>query len=115
LIRGDVILVSAPGEFGKPRPAVVVQSNFLAGAIESVIVCPLTSTMSPTPRIRPTILPDPENGLRQPSQAMADKIMAVHVRRLGKIGHLAPSDMAKLNRAVEFVLGFLDLGPAEES
>jgi mRNA interferase MazF len=77
--------------------------------IESVIVCPLTSMMSPTPRIRPTILPDLENGLRQPSQAMADKIMAVHVRRLGReIGHLAPTDMAKVSRAVAFVLGLLE-------
>ena len=25
--RGDVVIVSAPGDFGKPRPAVVIQSD----------------------------------------------------------------------------------------
>jgi len=109
LIRGTVILIAAPGDFGKPRPAVVVQSNFVTGTIESVIVCPLTSMMSATPRIRPTILPDLGNGLRQPSQAMTDKIIALHVRRIGReIGHLAASDIASVDRAMAFVLGLLD-------
>lgn len=109
LTRGDIILVSAPGEYGKPRPAIVVQSAFMADLIDSVIVCPLTTTVVSAPEIRPTIVPDPVNGLREPSQAMVDKIMAVHVRRIGReIGHLAPLDMANVRRAMAFVLGILE-------
>src|SRR3546814_6541085 len=40
--RGDIVAVSLQGDYGKPRPALIVQSNLLA-ALESVVICPITS------------------------------------------------------------------------
>ncbi|MBW4051170.1 MAG: type II toxin-antitoxin system PemK/MazF family toxin [Proteobacteria bacterium] len=37
--RGDVVTVAASGDYGKPRPAVIVQTNALPAAHASVIVC----------------------------------------------------------------------------
>ena len=42
--QGDIIAVSLPGDYGKPRPAVVVQSDDFAH-LHSVTVLPLTSNV----------------------------------------------------------------------
>ena len=54
--RGDLVTVSAPGDYGKPRPAVVVQSDWLT-ATESVLVALLTSALVKAPLYRLTIEP----------------------------------------------------------
>ena len=103
--RGDILIVSAPGEYGKPRPSVVVQQDFRE-VIESVIVCPLTSDLVPPGPARPTIQPSLENGLREVSQVMTDKIMAVHLKRAGqRIGSMSASDMEIIDGALGIVLG----------
>jgi len=66
--RCDLIIVSLPGDFGKPRPAVVVQSDELIG-LETVIVCPLTTDVDARLAIRPIFVPSNGNGLNQTSQA----------------------------------------------
>jgi len=105
LKRGDVIIVSAPGEYGKPRPAVIVQRD-LTEPLESVVVCPLSSDLIVSRHVRPTIQPSSVNGLRAVSQVMADKIMAIQVRRTrGKIGDLAASDMEAVDSALAIMLG----------
>jgi mRNA interferase MazF len=39
LKRGDIVVVAAPGDYGKPRPAVVVQADALTEAgLQSVVV-----------------------------------------------------------------------------
>jgi mRNA interferase MazF len=104
LKRGDVVIV-AHGDFGKPRPAIVLQSDEIGDATSSVIVCPLTSVLTERLPIRPSIGPNDANGLRAPSQVMTDKIFAVpreHVRRtLGNVGDQA---MQELDRALLVVL-----------
>ena len=72
--RGDVVIVVAPGEFGKPRPAVIVQADELGDRSTSIIVCPLSSAVARAGRIRPVIEPTPANRLRERSQIMTDKI-----------------------------------------
>lgn len=42
--RGDLVTVSLPGNYGKPRPALVIQSDLLA-ELESVILYPITSDL----------------------------------------------------------------------
>lgn len=113
LRRGDVLIVSAPGEYGKPRPSVVVQQNFRE-PIESVVICPLTGDLVAPGPIRPTIQPSPLNGLRAVSQVMADKVMAVRLNRCGqKIGAVSATDMQLIERALGIVLG-LEIQPAAE-
>jgi len=43
--RGDVVTVAAAGDYGKPRPALIVQADLFNAAHPSVTVLPLTSTI----------------------------------------------------------------------
>lgn len=43
--RGDIVTVSLPRDYGKPRPALVVQSDLLQ-ELDSVLVCPITCVLS---------------------------------------------------------------------
>ena len=107
--RGDLVTVAATGDYGKPRPAVIVQTDAFPDNHASVVVCQLTSELADAPDFRVTIDPKPENGLRFTSQAMADKPVTVRRERIGqKIGRLGNQDLARLNAALAFVLGLAD-------
>ena len=107
--RGDLVTVAAAGDYGKPRPAVVVQSDAFPESHASVVVCQLTSDLADAPDFRVTIEPKPENGLRQTSQVMADKPITIRRERVRqKIGRLGDQDMARLGIALAFVFGLAD-------
>ena len=107
--RGAVITVAAAGDYGKPRPAVIVQTDALPAEHASVIVCQMTSDVVDTPDFRVTIEPSDKNGLRSRSQVMADKPVTVRRARIGKqIGTLDAEDLARLNVALAFVMGLAD-------
>jgi mRNA interferase MazF len=107
--RGDVVLVAAAGDYGKPRPAVIVQTDAFPENHASVVVCQLTSDLADAPDFRVTIEPAPENGLRLKSQVMADKPVTIRRERIGrKIGRLGSQDMTRLGIALAFVLGLAD-------
>lgn len=106
--RGDVVIVAAAGDYGKPRPAVVVQSDALPERHASVVVCQMTSELVEAD-FRVTIEPGPESGLRERSQIMADKPVTVRRDRIGQqIGRLGAAELARLNVALAFVLGLAD-------
>lgn len=106
--RGDVVIVAAPGDYGKPRPAVIVQSNAIPESHASIIVCQMTSELAEAD-FRVTIEPSPESGLVARSQVMADKPVTVRRERIGQlIGRLDSKEMARLNVALAFVLGLAD-------
>src|SRR3546814_11387841 len=69
--RGDIVAVSLQGDYGKPRPALIVQPNLLA-ELESLVICPITSAVRDA-AFRITVEPDHANGLRVLSQVMVDK------------------------------------------
>src|ERR1700730_17653720 len=107
--RGDLVTVAASGDYGKSRPAVIVQTDAFPENHASVVVCQLTSEPTSAPHFRVTIEPKPENGLRFKSQVMADKPVTMRRERIGpKIGRLGNQDMARLGTAVAFVLGLAD-------
>ena len=107
--RGDLVTVAAAGDYGKPRPAVIVQTDAFPESHASVVVCQLTSELVEAPDFRVTIDPRPENGLPLTSQVMADKPVTVRRERIGeKIGRLGNQDMARLSAALAFVLGLAD-------
>jgi mRNA interferase MazF len=107
--RGDLVTVAAAGDYGKPRPAVIVQTNAFPESHASIVVCQLTSDLVEAPDFRVTIEPKPENGLRLKSQVMADKPVTMRRERIGqKIGQLDSQDMARLGLALAFVLGLSD-------
>jgi mRNA interferase MazF len=107
--RGDVVTVAAPGDYGKPRPAVIVQTDAFPENNASIVVCQMTSELVAAPDFRVTIEPSPETGLSARSQVMADKPVTIRRERIGRqIGHLAAADMARLNVALAFVMGLAD-------
>src|SRR5713226_4321932 len=82
--RGDVVTVAAAGDYGKPRPAVIVQTDAFPENHASVVVCQLTSELVEAPDFRVTIEPVPENGLRLKSQVMADKPVTLRRERIDR-------------------------------
>lgn len=104
--RGDVVIVAAPGDYGKPRPAVIVQSDAVPESHASVVICQTTSNLGEVD-FRVTIEPRPENGLGVRSQVMADKPITLKRERIGqRIGRLSEADMTRLEAAIAFVMGF---------
>jgi mRNA interferase MazF len=108
LKRGDVVTTVLPGDYGKPRPAVVVQSDRLKH-VGSTILCPFTSDLTPSGAIRLTIEPSVENGLKVASSLMTDKVSAIPREKCGDvIGGLDESTMQRVDEALMFVLGLAD-------
>ena len=104
-MRGALITVALQGDYGKARPAVVVQSD-LFDEHPSVTLLPLTSDLRDTPLFRITIEPSPENGLRQRSQIMIDKIHTVPRAKLGpSLGRLSDDEQIAVNRSLMLFLG----------
>src|SRR5450631_3276988 len=107
--RGDLVTVAASGDYGKPRPAVIIQTDAFPENHASVVVCQLTSELVDAPDFRITIEPEPENGLRLKSQVMTDKPVTLRRERIGKkIGRLGSQDMARLGITLAFVMGLAD-------
>jgi mRNA interferase MazF len=103
--RGDLVTVAAQGDYGKPRPALVIQSDHF-DVLSSVTLCLVTSTLLDAPVFRITVDPSPENGLRRISQIQVDKIIAMPRERVGGvIGRLDDATMLKVNRALAVFVG----------
>ena len=101
--------VAESGDFGKPRPAMIVLSDAFPEQHESVIVCQMTSTLEDAPDFRVTIQPSPTNGLHSVSQIMIDKPVTVRRERIGaRLGSLERREVPRLNQALAFVLGLAD-------
>jgi len=106
--RGDIITVAGSGDYGKPRPAAIVQANAL-DATDSVLVCRMTSIQRDTLTYRLKVEPVVETGLRATSYVMADKIFAVRRTKCGHvIGHLPNGQMLALDRIPAIVMGLAD-------
>ena len=106
LRRGDVVTCALPGEFGKPRPVIIVQSDLFNSTHPSVTVCPVTSHIMSAMLFRVLLKPGMINGLKSESQAMADKLATVRLERVKTvIGHLESDDLARLDSAVMLWLG----------
>jgi mRNA interferase MazF len=104
--QGDIVTVPAGGGYcGKPRPAVIVQSDDFA-ATASLTVCLLTSHGIDAPLLRLPLRPDPANGLTAASWIMVDKVVTVPRAKVGRrAGHLSSGDVTRLNRALAVFLG----------
>lgn len=106
MTRGDLVTIALPGDYGKPRPALVIQSD-LFDAHPSVTILPVTSELRDAPLFRIAVTPSAVNGLRKPSQVMVDKVQTVARTKIGKtIGRLDDEVMLGVNRALAVFLGF---------
>lgn len=104
--RGDLVVVVMQGDYGKPRLALVVQSDLFNEAHASITVAPVTSTLVEAPLFRVTVEPSRHNGLRSVSQVMLDKVTTVRRQRLGQtIGRLEEDVMLRVSRALALWFG----------
>jgi mRNA interferase MazF len=103
--RGDLVPVVLAGSYGKPRPALVIQSDLFAEH-PSVTVLPVTSEHRPIETFRIAVEPSQENGLRSPSQIMVDKIHTIPRDKAdAPFGKLDARTMMAVHRALAVFLG----------
>jgi mRNA interferase MazF len=106
LKRGDIVTIAAPGDYRKPRPALIIQADLFNDTHASVTVVPLTSTLIDAPLFRITLDPSRQNGLSRVSQIMVDKVLTLPRQRIGKrVGHLGNTLMLRVGRALSVWLG----------
>ena len=104
--RGDLVTVSLQGDYGKPRPALIVQSDLLNN-LDSVVLCPVTSDLR-SAAFRVTLEPNPTNGLRVLTQVMVDKLSTLPRAKIGApFGHLDDDRMKAVERALLLVIGLI--------
>ena len=105
LKRGDIVLATH-ADLGKPRPAVVVQADEFNENALTVLVCPFTSDVIEHLPLRPIVTPDSGNGLRERSQIMTDRMLALHRNRIRDVvGSVDPATGEQLDRALLLILG----------
>jgi mRNA interferase MazF len=104
--RGDLVIVALAGDYGKPRPALIVQSDAFVDH-PSVTVLLLTSDVINSPRTRISVPPNSTTGLSKTSQVMIDKAMTLPRAKIGKtIGRV---DQGILNQVISALARFLEL------
>ncbi|TAL52754.1 type II toxin-antitoxin system PemK/MazF family toxin [Pandoraea sp.] len=105
--RGDFVTIALQGDLGKPRPALVIQSdNF--GAHATVTVLLVSSAMVDAPLLRVTVAADESNGLRKTSQVMVDKAMTVRRDKIGDpIGKATDEVILEVGRCLAVFLGIV--------
>jgi mRNA interferase MazF len=70
--RGDVVTVALSGDYGKPRPALIIQSDLYKNT-ESVCVLLMSSTAINVRFGRVLVEPAVQNGLRSTSRLWSTK------------------------------------------
>ena len=106
--RGEIITVAVLGDYGKPQPAIVIQSDWLDDT-DSVLVCLITTTRRDAPLYRLDLSANRETGLREPSQIMVEKIIAVRREKCGvPIGQLDAATLVSLGRMLALTIGIAD-------
>jgi mRNA interferase MazF len=102
--RGELVTIAMSGDYGKPRPALVIQSDAFID-LPSVMVLRMTSEQHDWPLLRVSVMPSAANGLRKPSQIMIDKAATIPRAKLGpSFGQLEPDVMRSVDRALRLFL-----------
>ena len=104
-MRGDFVTIAMQGDFGKPRPALVIQAGQFSEH-GSVTVLPVTGMLVAAPLLRVTVQPAAGNGLQKPSQVMVDKAMTVKRDKVGPaFGHIDADALVEVERCLAVFLG----------
>jgi len=103
--RGDLVTVAVQGDYGKPRPALVIQSDAFS-THSSVTILPITSSIVDAPLLRVTLEPQATNGLKRRSQVMVDKILTTKKEKLGHpFGKIDQNRLIEIERCLAIFLG----------
>jgi mRNA interferase MazF len=102
--RGDLVVVAMQGDHGKPRPALVIQSDLFE--LETVTVLPLVSSQLVPALTRVDIEPTPTNGLQVPSQIVVHRPSTLRRDKVSRvIGQADDATMLAVTRALTVFLG----------
>ena len=106
--RGQFVVVATSGDYGKPRPALVVQSDLFA-ELPSAVICPLTAMLCDNAdQFRLEVHPSKRSGLREVSQIAIDKITALPAGKIGGvIGEADDTLLLRVNRALALFLSIV--------
>ena len=103
--RGDFVTIAMQGDFGKPRPALVIQTDHF-NQHPSVTVLPVTGTLVAAPLLRITVQADQVSGLTKTSQVMVDKAITVKRDKVGPpIGRISADALLEVERCLAVFLG----------
>ena len=103
--RGDLVTVAFAGDYGKPRPALIIQDDAF-DLHPSVTVLPLTSELHDAPLFRLTLDAGKSTGLKKRSQVMVDKTITVPREKIGdRIGSVDQTTLAAVGHALRVFLG----------
>jgi mRNA interferase MazF len=104
--RGDIVTVAPPGEFGKPRPALVLQRRIYPET-ELITVALVTTDQHALPDVRIQMYPSSENGLQRGSYVMVDSVQTYRRSKVGSvIGKADQATMRRVRDALVIFLGF---------
>jgi mRNA interferase MazF len=104
--RGDLVTIALQGDYGKPRPALIIQSD-LFSEHPSVTILPVTGELREAPLFRIVVKPSELNCLDKLSQIMVDKPQTIAREKIGKVfGRLEDDAMLAVNRALAVFIGF---------
>ena len=103
MIRGNIVIARAPGEFTTTaRPYVVGQSDETVGESATVSLCPLTSQLSGNALIRIPVEAEAGNGLKRSSEIAVDLITTMRKSRIEEIvGSVTPIEIARVDVALK--------------
>jgi len=105
MTRGDFVTIATQGDFGKPRPALVLQADAFSEHTTLTVLL-VSGTWIDAPLLRVGVQPTPENGLQKPSQVMIDKAMTVRRDKVGPaFGRLDANAMVEVERCLAVFLG----------
>jgi len=103
--RGDIVICALSGDYGKPRPAVVIQSDLFNPTHHSITLCPITSHLIDAPLFRISLTPNKLTGITLASQIMIDKVTTIKSEKITKkTGKISSEEMQKLNDALKLWL-----------
>jgi mRNA interferase MazF len=104
--RGDIVIAVLPGDYGKGRPALVVQADAFNPTHASIVVCPITSYLVEAPLFRLALRPSVGTGLKSTSHIMIDKMIAIKREKIDQlIGHTDSAFMHRVDHALKSWLG----------
>lgn len=104
-MRGDLVTIALAGDFGKSRPALVIQANQF-DAHPTVTVLLVSGTSVEAPLLRVSVVPDTSNGLQKKSQIMIDKAMTIKREKIGPaFGRVDPNTLVEVDRCLAVFLG----------
>jgi len=104
-MRGDFVTIAMQGDFGKPRPALIVQADAFS-AHTTVTVLPVSSALVDASLLRVTVYPDTNNDLQKPSQVMIDKTTTVKRDKIGPtFGRINAETLVDIERRLALFLG----------